>query len=186
MIDAATTKPPAFDTIVVHSFSRFFRDQFQLEFYCRRLAKNGVRLVSITQELGDDPMSNMIRQIMALFDEYQSKENAKHGFWNGSLPPIGYRIVEAAEQRGHRTKKTLEIDPIQAETVRLIFRLAREGDGSSGPMGVKSIATHLNASGIRTRDGGRWGLDVVHKVLTRSTYSGRHRFNTKLWKTRER
>ena len=87
-----------------------------------------MRLVSITQELGDDPMSNMIRQIMALFDEYQSKENAKHtlramkenarqGFWNGSLPPIGYRIVEATEQRGHRIKKTLKIDPIQAETV---------------------------------------------------------------------
>ena len=156
MIDAATTKPPAFDVILVHSFSRFFRDQFQLEFYVRRLAKAGVRLVSITQELGDDPMSNMIRQIMALFDEYQSKENAKHtlramkenarqGFWNGALPPIGYRIVEASEQRGHRTKKTLEIDPVQAETVRLIFRLAREGSGSSGPMGVKSIATHLNA-----------------------------------------
>src|SRR6266516_3259025 len=78
MIDAATVKPPAFDVILVHSFSRFFRDQFQLEFYVRRLAKNGVRLASITQELGDDPMSNMIRQIMALFDEYQSKENAKH------------------------------------------------------------------------------------------------------------
>jgi site-specific DNA recombinase len=197
MIDAATTKPPAFDVILVHSFSRFFRDQFQLEFYVRRLAKAGVRLVSITQELGDDPMSNMIRQIMALFDEYQSKENAKHtlramkenarqGFWNGALPPIGYRIVEASEQRGHRTKKTLEIDPVQAETVRLIFRLAREGNGSSGPMGIKSIATHLNAVGIRTRDGGRWGLDAVHKVLTRTTYVGRHRFNTKFWKTRER
>jgi site-specific DNA recombinase len=143
MIDVATTKPPAFDVILVHSFSRFFRDQFQLEFYVRRLAKAGVRLASITQELGDDPMSNMIRQIMALFDEYQSKENAKHtlramkenarqGFWNGALPPIGYRIVEASEQRGHRTKKTLEIDPVQAETVRLIFRLAREGSGSSG------------------------------------------------------
>jgi site-specific DNA recombinase len=197
MIDAATTKPPAFDVIVVHSFSRFFRDQFQLEFYVRRLAKSGVRLVSITQELGDDPMSNMIRQIMALFDEYQSKENAKHtlramnenarqGFWNGSRPPIGYRIVEAAEQRGHRTKKILEIDPIQAETVRLIFRLAREGDGSSGPMGVKSITKHLNAAGVRTRDGGRWGLAAVHDVLTRTTYIGRHRFNTRFWKTRER
>ena len=197
MIDAATTKPPAFDVIVVHSFSRFFRDQFQLEFYVRRLAKNGVRLVSITQELGDDPMSNMIRQIMALFDEYQSKENAKHtlramkenarqGFWNGSLPPIGYRIVEAAEQRGHRTKKILEIDPVQAETVRLIFRLAHEGDGGSGSMGVKSITKHLNAAGIHTRDGGRWGIGAVHKVLTRTTYIGRHRFNTKFWKTRER
>jgi site-specific DNA recombinase len=197
MIDAATTKPPAFDVILVHSFSRFFRDQFQLEFYVRQLAKNSVRLVSITQELGDDPMSNMIRQIMALFDEYQSKENAKHtlramkenarqGFWNGSLPPIGYRIVEAAEQHGHRTKKTLEIDPIQAETVRLIFRLAREGDGNSGPMGVKSITKHLNAAGIRTRDGGRWGIGSVHKLLTRTTYIGRHRFNTTFWKTRER
>jgi site-specific DNA recombinase len=197
MIDAATTKPPAFDVILVHSFSRFFRDQFQLEFYVRRLAKNRVRLISITQELGDDPMSNMIRQIMALFDEYQSKENAKHtlramkenarqGFWNGSLPPIGYRIVEAAEQHGHRTKKILQIDPIQAETMRLIFRLAREGDVTSGPMGVKSITKCLNAAGISTRDGGRWGIGAVHKVLTRTAYIGRHRFNTKFWKTRER
>jgi len=124
--------------IVVHSYSRFFRDQFQLEFYVRRLARNGLRLVSITQELGDDPMSNMIRQIMALFDEYQSKENAKHtlramnenarqGFWNGS------RAAMETVQRGHKTKKSLEVDPIQAETVRLIFKLARKGDGSSGP-----------------------------------------------------
>ena len=122
MIDAATAKPPMFDVIVVHSLSRLFRDQFQLEFYVRRLAKNRVRLISITRQLGDDPMSNMIRQLMALFDEYQSKENAKHvlralkenarqGFWNGSLPPIGYRIV-AAEQRGAKVKKKLEIDPL--------------------------------------------------------------------------
>ena len=135
-------------------------------------------------------MSNMIRQIMALFDEYQSKENAKHtlramkenarqGFWNGALPPIGYRIM-AGEQRGHRTKKTLEIDPFQAETVRLIFRLAWEDDCTSGPMGIKSITKHLNSAGIRTRDGGRWGIDAVHKVLTRTTYvrrvRGRSRF----------
>jgi Recombinase len=95
-------------------------------------------------------------------------------------------VVEAAEQRGHRTKKTLEIDPIQTETVRLIFRLAREGDGSSGPMGVKSMSKHLNAAGIRTRDGGHWGVGSVHNVLTRTTYIGRHRFNTRFWKTRER
>jgi site-specific DNA recombinase len=155
-----------------------------------------VRLVSITPELGDDPMSNMVRQMMALFNEYQSRENAKHtlramkenarqGPWNGALPPIGYRIVEAAEQYGHRTKKTLEIDPIQAETVRLIFHLAREGHDSSGPMGVKSIAKHLDAAGIRTRDGGRWDVGAVHNAPTRTTYIGRHWFNTRFWKTRE-
>ncbi|MDE2462951.1 MAG: recombinase family protein, partial [Alphaproteobacteria bacterium] len=97
MIEAGTSKPAPFD--IVHSFSRFFRDHFELEFCVRKLAKTGVRLVSITQEMGDDPMHVMMRQIMALFDEYYSKENAKHvlralkenarqGVWNGSLPPI--------------------------------------------------------------------------------------------------
>ncbi|NIJ59657.1 DNA invertase Pin-like site-specific DNA recombinase [Pseudochelatococcus lubricantis] len=43
--------PAPFDIVVVHSFSRFFRDHFELEFYVRKLAKNGVRLVSIMQEM---------------------------------------------------------------------------------------------------------------------------------------
>jgi hypothetical protein len=91
----------------------FFCDQFQLEFYVRRLAENGVRLVSITQEPGDDPMINIIRQIMALFEEYQSrqnaklalrtmKENARQGYWNGSRAPIGYRTVDAGGNRRSR------------------------------------------------------------------------------------
>ncbi|WP_420807600.1 recombinase family protein [Bradyrhizobium valentinum] len=165
MIEAGTCKPAPFDIVVVHSFSRFFRDHFELEFYVRKLAKNGVKLVSITQEMGDDLMHVMVRQIMALFDEYQSKENAKHvlramsenarrGFWNGALPPIGYRIV-AAEQRAPRPKKKLEIDRLHADTVRMIYRLFLEGDGVSGPMGVKSITYYLNERRTFTRDGGR-------------------------------
>jgi DNA invertase Pin-like site-specific DNA recombinase len=194
MIDAALTRPPSFDVIAVHSFSRFFRDQFQFEFYARKLAKNGVRIVSITQELGDDPMGVMMRQIMTLFDEYQSKENGKHtlramkenarqGFWNGARPPLGYRAV-VAEQRGAKLKKKLEIDPIQADKVRLIYRLALYGAGGAGPMGLKSIVTYLNERGTRTRDGGRFGVDAVHKVLTRTTYVGRHKFNYRDYRTK--
>jgi site-specific DNA recombinase len=126
-------------------------------------------------------------QIMALFDEYQSKENAKHvlralkenarqGFWNGSLPPIGYCVV-AAEQRGAKVKKKLEIDPLHADTVRLAFRLALAGDGASGLMGVKAIAKHLNERKLYTRAGGRWGVGAVLRMLTRPTYVGRHEFN---------
>ena len=196
MIEAGTSKPAPFDVVVVHSFSRFFRDHFELEFYVRKLAKNGVKLVSITQEMGDDPMHVMMRQIMALFDEYQSKENAKHvlramnenarqGFWNGARPPIGYRVV-AAEQRGSKIKKKLEIDPLHAETVRLIYRLFLEGGGTSGPKGVKAIATYLNERRMFTRDGGKWGLAQIHAILTRTTYIGEHRFNTRSFKNRER
>jgi DNA invertase Pin-like site-specific DNA recombinase len=187
MIEAGTARPSVFDVVVVHSFSRFFRDHFELEFYVRKLAKNGVRLVSMTQELGDDPMQVMMRQIMALFDEYQSKETAKHtlralkenarqGFWNGSLPPIGYRVVDA-EKRGAKVKKKLEVDPLHADTVRLAFKLALAGDGTSGRMGVKSIAKHLNERKLYTRTGGRWGVGAVHRMLTRPTYVGRHEFN---------
>ena len=108
MIERACDGENAFDVIVVHSFSRFFRDAFGLEFYVRKLAKHGVRLVSITQELGDDPAQVMMRQVIALFDEYQSKENARQGSWNGSRPPLGYATVQA-EMRGQRVKKKLVI-----------------------------------------------------------------------------
>jgi site-specific DNA recombinase len=195
MIDAALSKPPPFTIILVHSFSRFFRDQFQFEFYARKLARNGVRIVSITQELGDDPMSLMMRQIMNLFDEYQSRENAKHtlramkenarqGFWNGARPPIGYRIV-GAEQRGTKIKTKLEIDPVQADKIRLIYRLALLGHEKTGPMGIKAIAAHLNERHLTTRDGGRWGVSAVHYVLTAPTYIGEHHFNKRVAKTGE-
>jgi site-specific DNA recombinase len=134
LIEAASERPAPFDIIVVHSFSRFFRDHFELEFHIRRLARNGVKLISITQAVGDDPMHIMMRRVMTLFDEYQSRENGKHtlramkenarqGFRYGAFPPIGYRIVEA-ERRGAKVKKTLAIDPMHADTVRMIYRLA--------------------------------------------------------------
>jgi site-specific DNA recombinase len=55
-----------------------------------------------------------------------------------------------------------------------------------GADGRQVHTKHLDAAGICARDGGRWGIGAVHKVLTRTTYVGRHRFNTKFWKTRER
>lgn len=195
MLDLATGGGSPFDAVVVHSFSRFARDHFALEHAVRRLRKHGVRLVSITQDLGDDSMSVMVRQVFALFDEYQSKENAKHvlramkenarqGFWNGAAAPYGYEVV-AAEQRGAKTKKRLAIDPVEAEVVRLMFRLVTEGDGGSGPMGVKAATSFLNERGRRTRGGARWGIGQLHKLLTSATYKGEYRFNRKVWKTKE-
>ena len=187
MIERACDGENAFDVIVVHSFSRFFRDAFGLEFYVRKLAKHGVRLVSITQELGDDPAQVMMRQVIALFDEYQSKENAKHvlrsmkenarqGYWNGAKPPFGYTAVEV-ERRGSRIKKKLAVDPVEAEIVRLMFKLFLEGDQGSGPKGVKAIAVWLNERGYRTRGGATWAIGPVHAMLSHPVYGGRMRFN---------
>ena len=57
-----------------------------------------------------------------------------------------YKAVEV-EKRGIRIKKKLAIDPVEAETVRLTFRLYREGDGTSGPLGVKKVVNWLNERG---------------------------------------
>ncbi|HEY0233695.1 MAG TPA: recombinase family protein [Afipia sp.] len=193
MIERACEDDYPFEVIVVHSFSRFFRDAFGLEMYIRKLAKHGVRLVSITQELGDDPAQVMMRQVIALFDEYQSRENAKHvlramkenarqGFYNGSPLPLGFTLEEV-EKRGHRTKKKIVIDPVEAEIIRFMFELYAHGDGKSGPMGIKEITKHLNANGFRTRKGSRFGIGPVHVILTNPIYIGAWSFNNRNSKT---
>ena len=193
MIAEAEDGDRPYDVIVVHSLSRFFRDAFGLEMYVRRLAKVGVRLVSITQDLGDNPAAEMLRQMFAVFDEYSSHENSKHvqramnenarqGFYNGSKLPLGYTLEEV-ERRGSRIKKRVIIDPVEAETVRLIFRLYRHGDGQSGPRGVKAICCHLNEQGYRTRAGSRFGVATIHRILTNPMYVGEWGFNKRCSKT---
>src|SRR5579859_68758 len=198
MIKRACDGEHAFDLIVVHSYSRFFREAFEQEFYLRKLAKHGVKVVSMTQPVGDEsePVQAMMRKVIALFDEYQSKENAKHvlrsmkenarqGFWNGATAPLGYKVREA-EKRGAKVKKKLDIDPVEAETVRLIFTLYLNGDGESGALGVKEIVKWLNARGYRTRRGKTFGVGSVHRILTNSIYVGRWRFNQASSRTRDK
>src|SRR5215470_11358592 len=198
MIERACDGEQSFDCIVVHSYSRFFREAFEQEYYLRKLAKHGVRLVSITQPVGDEsePVHAMMRKVIALFDEYQSKENAKHvirsmkenarqGFWNGATAPLGYKLVEA-EKRGTKIKKKLDIDPVEAETARLIFKLYLHGDGSSGALGVKEVVKWLNRNGYRTRRGETFGVASVHKILTNTVYIGQWKFNKTSSRTRQR
>jgi site-specific DNA recombinase len=184
MIEAATSADHPFDIVLVHSMSRFFREQFLSEMYLRKLHKARVGLISMTQEFQDDPTGNLIRQILGSFDEYQSRENAKHtlramqenarqGFWNGSVPPFGYRTA-AAERRGTKVKKVLEIDDAEAEVVRRIYHLALGHEGM--PLGVKAIVNHVNQSGWLNR-GKPFHISSVHRILTATTYVGVHYFN---------
>ena len=84
--------------------------------YERRLNKAGVKIISITQPTGEEVSGEMMRRIISLFDdEYQSRENSKHtlramnenarrGFFNGSMPPFGYKLEEV-DVPGKKGKK---------------------------------------------------------------------------------
>jgi DNA invertase Pin-like site-specific DNA recombinase len=79
MIERACDGEHPFRFIVVHSYSRFFREAFEQEFYFRKLAKHGVRVVSTTQPVGDgtEPVQAMMRRVIALFDEYHSCDSVE-------------------------------------------------------------------------------------------------------------
>ena len=135
LIQDATRTPGPFEAVIVHSRSRFFRDLYLSLTYERALKKAGVKLLSITQPTTDDPIGAVMSNFMSVMDQYQSQENAKHtlramqenarqGYWNGSQPPYGFRVVEtdAVGNRG-RQKRRLEIHPVEAEIVRQIYAL---------------------------------------------------------------
>ncbi len=186
MIEEGSGPARPFDAVLVHSQSRFFRDVVYFGLYRRQLEKNGVRLVSITQDVGDSPSGRIMSHIYAAMDEHSSAENSKHtlramqenarqGFWNGARPPFGYKL-EVAEQRGQKPKKRLAVEPREAEIVRNMFHLYQYGDNAL-PMGIKRIVCHLNERGIRNREEGKFTAKTVHEMLTRTTYIGRHQFN---------
>lgn len=195
MLDRAQDPDRPYDAIVVHAFSRFYRDGAEMELLIRRLRRHGVEVVSTTQPTGADPSAQMMRQIIGLFDEYTSKENgkqvsramrenARQGFWNGATPPLGYTIVEA-ERRGAKVKKRLAIDTVEAEAVHLIFRLYLDGDRATNtpPLGVKAAVAWLNARGHATKRGGAFGVGALHHILTNTAYIGRWPYHVRDPKT---
>ncbi len=136
----------------------------------------------------------MMRRVIALFDEYQSrekgkqvlramKENARQGFYNGSRLPLGYATKEV-EKRGIRTKKRLVVDSVEAETVQLIFKLYRAGDDKGGPLGIKKLVCWLNEHGYHSRLGTRFSVNTVRSILTNPIYVGEWSFNRRNAKTR--
>lgn len=187
LINDAMQKPQAFEAIIIHSLSRFFRDGIQFGVYERRLMKNKVKVISITQQTSDDASGEMMRRIINLFDEHQSKENSKHtsramkenarqGYFNGSTPPFGYLAASTETAGSHgRKKKKLEINEAEAGIVRMIHDLYLVGHEGKA-MGCKEIGKHLTDKGLLMR-GKPWGIQKVHKILSDSLYMGDYYFN---------
>jgi len=82
-------------TIVVHHTSRFTRNATQARVVKEQLRKLGVKVVSVCQELNDDPIGQLIEGIFECIDQYESEVNGmrtiaamreavRQGFFPGS------------------------------------------------------------------------------------------------------
>ena len=185
MIALAERDERPIDIILVHSLSRGFRNALDFMQYRERLRRRKVRIVSITQNFGDDPASDMAVAMLAIFDEYHSAENGKHvrrtmianalkGYWNGQTPPFGFRTYVVPQAAG-KDRKKLEHDPETIDLVRWIFDTYLNGT-ADGPVGITTLVQMLNERGERLR-GRRFSSSNVHGILTNTAYIGYVIFN---------
>lgn len=170
--------------IVVHSFSRAFRNVTDLAVYLRELRKVRCRLASVTQDVDETPIGRFVTLFYGLVDEMNSAENSKHvqrarrenarrGYFNGSKPPFGYRTQDTKVLGHTGFRRVLVEDEGEASIVREIFDLY-EGVGVAAPMGMKKIVEHLNTKCLYR--GQQWRMQTVQKILSDTVYTGVYLF----------
>ena len=162
-----------FSAVIVHKLDRFSRDRYDSAFYKRQLKKNGVRLISVLENLDDSPESIILESVLEGMAEYYSrnlarevmkgmKETALQCKHTGGKPPLGYDVAE---------DKTYIINDHEARIVRIIFEMYASGKGYS------DIINALNDAGYRTQTGRPFGKNSIHDVLRNEKYRGVYIFN---------
>lgn len=138
-----------FDVVVVHKLDRFSRDKYDSAQYKRKLKQNGVKLVSVTENLDDSPESVILESVIEGMAEYYSKnlarevmkgmkETAYQAKHTGGLPPLGYDV---------NAEKKYVINEREAESVRLIFEMY------TARYTLSQMVDELNSRGFKTKAG---------------------------------
>ena len=136
-----------FDTVLVWKLDRFARNRYDSAHYKAVLRRNGVKVVSATENISDGPEGIILESMLEGMAEYYSAElaqkinrglteNALKGKNNGGGIPLGYQLTD---------DQHLRIDPLTAPIVREIYQRYAEGET------VRSIITSLNERHILTQ-----------------------------------
>ena len=158
-----------FDIVLVHKLDRFARNRYDSAFYKNILKKNGVKLVSVLENLQDTPESVILESVIEGMNEYYSlnlsrevrkglQENALACKVTGGPPALGYSV-------DRNTQKYI-INEYEAEAVRMIFRLYIEG------YSYTEIINALNSRGYRTRRGLPFAKNSLYEILRNERYTG--------------
>ena len=162
------SKKKEFQCVVVHKFDRFARNRYDHAIYEKKLNDNGVKLLSVLEQLNDSPESVILKSVLTGMNEYYSlnlsrevkkglNENALNCIHNGGIPPLGYNLDE---------DRRYIINEIEAETVRIIYKLYIEG------IGYASIAEQLNQMGRLNKLGKPFRKTSIRDILLNEKYTG--------------
>lgn len=161
-----------FDTIIVWKVDRFARNRYDSAHYKNILNKNGVKVISAKEHIGEGSEGIILEAMLEGYAEYYSvelaekinrglTENALKGKLNGGTIPLGYRLTK---------EQTLEINEETAPVVLEIF--VRYNDGEK----IKSIEKDLALRELTNNYGGPITYNRIHYLLKNRRYLGEYRF----------
>ena len=172
MIDDSANKD--WSIAIVHKLDRFARDRYDSIIYRKKLKDNGVKLISVLENLDEDsPEDIILLSVLEGMNEYYSKnlsretkkgmtENAYKGRHNGGIPPLGFVV--------NKDTKMLEIEPAEAEIVKQIFELYSKGETPS------EICRIINEQGFRTKAKKVFLPSTIRSMLCNEKYIGTYFF----------
>jgi DNA invertase Pin-like site-specific DNA recombinase len=169
------------NAVIVWSFSRFSRDSFDSITYKKKLEKEKINVVSITEPIPEESaFSGLIERVLEAINQLQvditredtirgMKYNLRQGFWNGGVPPLGYQ-TKKVEVSG-KTRSIIEVDPIEAEWVKYIFKRFAQG------VKYSILIEELHQMGAKPRRGQCFTKTSFYSILTNPLYVGKMAWN---------
>lgn len=160
----------SFNAVIVHKIDRFSRDRYDHAIYRKELKKNGVRLISVLENLDDSPESVVLESVLEGFSEYYSrnlaretrkglKEVALQAKLTGGRPPFGYDVDE---------NNNYIINKLEADAVRQIFQACLNGQGYT------QLIRDFEKRGIKSKMGKPFGKNSFNAILKNEKYMGRY------------
>lgn len=160
-----------FEGVIVYKLDRFARNRYDSATIKARLRKNGVKVISATENITDTPEGIILESVLEGMAEFYSKElaqkitrgmyeTARKGQSTGGQISLGYKIEN----------KKLVIDPEKAEWVKEAFQRYAQGET------IASICENFNNRGFRTKTGAKFNKNSFHHIFNNDKYIGIYRF----------
>lgn len=159
------------DGVVVYKLDRFARNRYDSATYKARLKKHGIRVISATENISENPEGVILEAVLEGMAEFYSKELSQkitRGMFDsaskchsiGGHIPLGYKIEN----------KKLVIDEPGAAIVREAFELYANGAT------VAELCKVFNAKGYRSAKGAMFNKNSFRAIFKNEKYIGVYKY----------
>ena len=158
-------------TVLVWKLDRFARNRNDSAIYKTKLKKNGVKVVSVTENISDNPEGIILESVLEGMAEFYSAELSQkitRGLRESALKcnsvggrvPLGYKI------ENHK----FVIDPVGADIVREAFHLYAQGHT------IADICRYFNGKGYKSSKDAIFTRSSFKSMLKNKRYIGVYKY----------